>query len=196
MNAASIDKLTIIDNSFIQSNCKAPYLTSNTAGNLPVVLATFDSFTATYNNSGTTIAASTILYKTPTDTVNPALSSNTSDGYKLSSSTPNDSYKAFDNSDTTVWSSAADTYTSSTGILVPGKTKPFITIQYPSPVFIKNIKIVAHTNGIPKKIYIYGCKKSRDNSLICSKNPIAILEPLNWTNELQLQPRIYMTDLR
>ena len=76
MDAASIDKLEIIENSFIQKDCKAPFLTSNTGTNLPVVLATFTNFGAEYDNSSVTTITNNAYYKTSGYKENPTFLSN------------------------------------------------------------------------------------------------------------------------
>jgi hypothetical protein len=72
MDAASIDKLEIIENSFIQKDCKAPFLTSNTGTNLPVVLASFTNFGRSYNDPTTTA----VYYKASGEKENPKFISN------------------------------------------------------------------------------------------------------------------------
>lgn len=191
MDAASIDKLEIIDNSFIQSDCKAPFLTSNTADNLPVVLATHSEFKAKYIPTSSSAPSRNAYYKTTGEKENPKFTSNNTpanpatwptNGWQISAShSNNDAYKVFDTDPTpaTTWSSPPNTYNDD-GSPVSGRTKPFITIKYPSPVLIKSFKITTDTYvSAPTKINIYGCRKIRGNRIVCGNTPIITLTSPN-----------------
>lgn len=171
MDAASIDKLEIIENSFIQKDCKAPFLTSNTGTNLPFSLATFNS-----SYIGTTTNA--VYYKASGEKANPKFRSNNAivvpnpnpwptNGWQITSSPrSNNAYRVFDNVTTTAWS----------GDVVAGRANPFITIKYPAPVLIKKINITFSASlGTPSIINIYGCRKIRGNTIVCSNTPIKTL---------------------
>jgi len=174
MDAASIDKLEIIENSFIQKDCKAPFLTSNTGTNLPVDLAT-------YNDSYIGSPTRAVYYKASGETVNPTFISNNiinssnnwpanrfpENGWQITSSPrSNNAYRVFDtDSPTTAWS--VD--------VVANRAKPFITIKYPAPVLIKKINITISSVSRPSIINIYGCRKIRGNTIVCSNTPIKTL---------------------
>ena len=201
MSESSIDKVEVIDTNFIQSDCKAPYLTSNVTGKLPFDLATKSAFDTNIRGAASNIATGNVYYRTPGPRNNPKFGtsgvdaqslatynwpSEASTGWEISSSSMSDTYKAFDKDNATTWSSAPDTYLSGGGSVIAGKTVPFIYIKYPSPVLITSITVVA---GNATEIKIYGCKKTRDNQIKCSTTPFTIINT-GFANPIDISTRM------